>query len=381
MPDDAPSAQPPAQPPAIKSADDVAEAMARASQGQDQDQPQPPAEPFTRPPVEPTAPAEPAAAAESAVDSDATATPAEPAVDQPDPERRKLLEFVDQGWGHNFGQKYRDDAEFITGAVHADKLLGQRNEDAIYGRNVRQHEAEFREFLRQRQAPQQGPQHPPQPPGQVPPPQPQGPSWEQIKAWRNEVARDGENASPQAREGMEQFNQDALQTLHELRTQPGQFAVQYLAPHLAPGVAQVTQQTMGQVSANMEETNKVQGFVREHKDWLYQNGQVGPPESLTPDGKWVTDYALALERQGYPGSVALDYAHKTLFQYRVQQQQQNQPVKPKPVKPAAQHQPAVAAPTGGDPEEQYKQDLKRFGAQEGGLADHLAKLAAAGQLQ
>lgn len=381
MPDDAPSTQPPA----VKSADEVADAMARASQGQDQ--PQPPAEPPTEPPAEPTAPVEPAASAEPAVDSDATATPAEPASDQPDPEQpdaeqRKLLEFVDQGWGSNFSQKYKDDAEFISGAVHADKLLGQRNEDAIYGRNVRQHEAQFREFLRQSQTAQQ----PPQAAGQVPPPQPQpqGPSWEQIKAWRNEVARDGENASPQAREGMEQFNNDALQTLHELRMQPGQFAMQHLAPHLAPQVAQVTRQTMGQVDSANAEVNQVQAFMREHKDWLYHNGQMGPPENrnYTPDGQWVTDYAIDLEKQGRVfGALALDHARKTLYEYRVQQQQQHQGIKPKPVKPAAQHQPAVAAPTGGDPEEEYNQDLKRFGAREGGLADHLAKLAAAGQLQ
>ena len=381
MPEDAPSAQPPA----IKSADDVAEAMARASQ--DPDQPQPPAEPPAESPAEPPAPVEAAAAAGPAADSDTTATPAEPVSDDAAAEHRRLVKFISEAYSYDFGGKYQDDDAHIRGTINADKLLGQRNEDAIYGRNVRQHEVEFREFLRQRQqAAQQAPQQPPQAPGQVPPPQAAqspGPSREQLKAWRKELAREGENASPEAREGVEQFYEEAFDTLHELRTQPAQFAIQHLAPHLDPRVAQVTQQTMGRVSANQEETNKIHGFLHEHKDWLYQNGQIGPSENpnYTPDGQWLTDYALALERQGYPGSVALDYAHKTLFQYRVQQQQQSQAANPKPVKAAAQHQPAVAAPTGGDQEEAYQQDLKQFAAREGGLADHLIKMMTAGQLK
>ena len=372
MPDD-----PSTQPPAIKSADDVADAMARASQ--DQDQPQPPAEPTAQPPAEPTTPAEPAATGEPAVDSDAAATPVEPASDQPDAERRKLLEFVDQGWGHNFGQKYKDDAEFITGAVHADKLLGQRNEDAIYGRNVRQHEAEFREFLRQRQAAQQAPQ----PPGQVPPPQIQFPEYEQIEAWENEVARDGDNASPEARRGLEQAKRQMQRAAYEFGAHRNR-VTQQMAQEMAPQFTQVAQQTAAQTAAANAQVNEVRTFMHEHKDWLYHNGQMGPPENrnYTSDGQWVTDYAIALEKQGQVfGALALDHARKTLYEYRMQQQQQNQSAKPRPVKPAAQHQPAVAAPTGGDPEEEYKQDLKRFGAREGGLAEHLAKLAAAGQLQ
>ncbi len=364
--------------PSIKSADEVADAMARASQ------PQPPAEQPVEPPaaVEPAIePVEPAVPPEPAAD----ATPAEPASEQADAEPRKLMEFADQTLGSSFGQKFKTDMDFLVGMDHLTKRIAQRDEDAVYGRNVRQHEADFREFLHQRQSGQQPAQQPPKVPGQVPPPQSAGPSREQIKAWRKELAREGENASPEAREGVEHFYEEAFDTLHQLRSQPGQFAMEHLAPHLAPGTAQVTRETMEQQSANVEEGNRIRGFLQKHKDWLYQNGQAGPPESpnYTPDGQWTTDYALALERQGYPGSVALDYAHKTLFQYRVQeqQQQQNQSAKPKPVKAAAQHQPAVAAPTGGDPEEEYRQDLKRFAAQEGGLAEHLAKLAAAGQLQ
>lgn len=319
-------------------------------------QPTPTPEPAPQPSPEPAAPTPPAAP---------EPTPASP---EPTTDDLQLTKFIDQGWGTNLAGKYQDDNAAITGLVHAAQLASRRDTDAEYGRAVREHEPAFRQFLSQQG--QQGQ------PAQAPPVTEQPPSWEQIQAWRAEVARSGENVSPEASRGLQQAQLAMERAAYQLAYQPEKI----IAPVVDPRVTQQTNERIDQRLSDVGEQQWVQQFEAQHKDWIYRGGQ-SSPENLTQDGQRLLQYAKFEQQRGRTPADALRYAYLSLHAERTQQaQQQQQPVPTQPVTPAAQHQPAVAAPPGGDPEEEYQQYLKK-----GDLEATLAQLArhqdaAAGQM-
>lgn len=86
-----------------------------------------------------------------------------------------------EDYGLDFTQKYKTDVDLLNGLAHAAKLVGVRDADAEYGRQMRQHEAQFRDFLMRQAAEGQQLQQ-----QQAPPPE-KDPIWDAPQwnpAWR-----------------------------------------------------------------------------------------------------------------------------------------------------------------------------------------------------
>jgi len=337
-------------------------------------------------PTEPAAPSvEPLPSEPDAAEPDVPAA-AEPNVG--DDEATKLTRFIDDGLGSKFKDKYENDAATITGLVEASRAIGRRDADAEYGRAVRQHETAFQQFLQQQGQQQQGQGQPQQP--QQQPIQPPSLSLEErqreIRQWQEIVAREGDNAPADVRRNLSQATDKIQGAAIEMAFHRDKIVAEAAeaARQAATEVAtQTTQQITQQQQATSQEQQQLSGFDQTHQGWMYQDvARPHTQDNLTADGQMLVQTAGALRAQaqqaGRPiaDSQALEWARLMLVDQRVKQQQaqqaQVQPVQP--VKPAAQRQPAVAAPAGGNPEEEYRQDMANIGTDKAmGLGELLTK--------
>jgi hypothetical protein len=330
----------------------------------------PPETPPAAPPVEPAAPpAEPQPVQPTAAgptDGEPTAT---------DDEALKLTRFIDEGWGEKLGEKYTGDNATITGLVEAYRLVGRRDADAEYGRSVRGHEPAFREFMQQRQQVQQ-----PQPTAQ------QSPEWDDIRRWQDIVAREGENAPPDVKRSLEDATQKIQRAAYDFAYHRNEALAEPVQQLSAPVVQQINQQQ----TAQQQEAAAIGQIVEANASWAFRNPQANrqDPNNVTPDGaEWMeiagqimqaeAAQQQAMGMQAAPNRVnAFSHARLILMERRIQQQQAQPAQSTQAVKPAAVHQPAVAAPVAGDPEAEYRADLEKWGGTPGGMGEHLAKLAA-----
>ena len=374
MPDDLTtnSTEPDQSEPDLVAALQAAEAPASEPDG-------PPVEPLQSPPVE--APAEPPPPEPPAGEPTATAPdPAEPGAG--DDEATKLTRFIDDGWGTKLKDKYENDAATITGLVELTRAMGRRDADAEYGRAVRQHEGAFQQFLQQQQGqgqPQQ--QQPQQQP--VQPQQPAAPEWEQVRHWQDIVAREGESAPADVRRNLEQVQQRIQRGAFEWAYNRDKLIADAVKQPATEVATQASQQVTQQQQAAQQEQQQLATFNQTNQSWMYRDvNQPHDQNNLTDEGRLLLQTAGAVQHQakqtGRPvaSSQALEWARLMLVDQQVKQQQQQQAqVQPvQPVKPAAQHQPAVAAPAGGNPEEEYRQDIANIGTDKSiGLGGLLAK--------
>jgi len=353
--------------PTVRTADEVAAAMLAASEQQET----PPSQ--ESPAETPPETTEPSAEETAAQPAESGQT--EPAAEGGEADVfNQALSNISQYAGSNWDKKYKSFDQWVMGMRNLERRIGERDADAEFGRQVRQYEREFQDFLQSRQAPQPARQGQPQPTSDLPP-------YEQFQQWVDEVEREGDQASPEARRQVARINRELVRRLYQQQQNP-QAMLEQLQGYIAPLVQQSTQQVAGDIRRNQSQQQMVDQFREQHKSWLFVGGQPGV-ENFTPDGYRLSQYGNELMAQGIPIGNALQMAYDRLYRERSEQQRQQEAaaIKPKPVKPAAQHQPAVAAPAGGDPEETYREDLRKFANQPDGLAQHLMKLSAAGQLR
>lgn len=77
----------------------------------------------------------------------------------------EISRWIDATHKTNFAEKYKSDQEAMAAIANLSRTIGQRDADAEYGRQVRQHEAAFREYLAAQQQPQKtAPADPDEPP-------------------------------------------------------------------------------------------------------------------------------------------------------------------------------------------------------------------------
>ena len=289
-------------------------------------------------PLEPTEPAEPVKATEPAEGSKPTdsavvqdGTPAK-AVEEPSAPSTKIMEYLDS-IGGTFGPKYASDAEAMTGVVNMQRLIGQRDEDAQYGRQVRSYEKEFQEFLNAKQPP----------PGQQPPPQQPQPleyTYEQVQAWRQEIelARAGGN-EPHP-ETMRQY-QAAVEatnrrTFELANSQQPQVTREQIQQQVQQGVQEQFTAARGQEELARQHAAYATTFERDNAHWIYTDGD--PSKTRTPQGQRFFAAAEYYAKQGAPPAVAIKEAWAQIGGEFTRQQ----PQATLSVSPQATRQPEIA---------------------------------------
>lgn len=105
-----------------------------------------------------TPPAEEAATDEGSTDGEKPETTETPETAEATDEDKDFLEYVRSEFGEDLSGKYRDSSEAVKGLVEAYRAVGRRDDDASYGRALRQmlagREESLAEFLRGEQRPE-----------------------------------------------------------------------------------------------------------------------------------------------------------------------------------------------------------------------------------
>ena len=290
-------------------------------------------------PATPTTPAEPVKATEPAEGSKPTdsavvqdGTPAK-AVEEPSAPSTKIMEYLDS-IGGTFAAKYASDAEALTGVVNMQRLIGQRDEDAQYGRQVRSYEKEFHEFLKAYKQ---------QPPGQQPPPQQPQPleyTYEQVQAWRQEIelARAGGNEPhPETMRHYQAAVEATNRRTFELaNSQQPQVTREQIQQQVQQGVQEQFTAARGQEELARQHMTYANTFERDNAHWIYTDGD--PSKTRTPQGQRFFAAAEYYAKQGAPPAVAIKEAWAQIGGEFTRQQ----PQATLSVSPQATRQPEVA---------------------------------------
>lgn len=296
--------------------------------------------------------------------------PAGSAADQLSP--RALLEAWDAMQGTQFGQKYRSDAEFMQGMSHLSRRIGERDLDAEVGREFRQYQDDFRQYLA---AKQQGGSPPAaQAAAQAEPP----PTPEQVQLWAAEIARDGENADPGTRRKYAEAQRRMQDALLKIAYQPEAILkpwVDQAAQVAAQQAAQAAQMGAGQQIAQQQEQLAVQNWAEKNKEWLFHGGD--PNQGFTPQAVKFCEYfdqATADSQGQMPVPKRFEYATRALWADHARAQQQQQ--KAAPPAPRAQRKPSVAQSPKNP--ESYEERLEKYDLFQHLMAEYNDQLAAGG---
>ena len=245
----------------------------------------------------------------------------------------RIATFYAENFNPNATGKFKDDWEFLRSHREMETMLGQRNEDAALGKQLRGHEQEFQQYLTSRS--QQQPVAPSQPE--------QVPNFEAFRLLQQQVVRDpdtgrpvpAEGAPPDAVQRLERALEAQQRTIHDLTYNPQKV----LAP-LFQAQSQILQQQAAAVVEQQTRAAQDRGYVQQYEqansNWLYRDGQ-NPASGITPQGQRFQDYCGQAAQAGVStmGGV-LNYATMAMRAEAV-----GQP-RTLPTKPAAQRKPDVA---------------------------------------
>ncbi|MBY0513841.1 MAG: hypothetical protein K2P78_08000 [Gemmataceae bacterium] len=289
-----------------------------------------------------------------------------------------LADIIAQEHGIDLRGKYKNDTELLKGMVNALRLVGSRDADAEYGRQMRRYDVQFREFLASRQ---QGA------PGQAVPQQQQpagDPLWSNVKEWnpawgqflhevKDPVTGD---TSVQYRPGTPMEIQRQIEEYkawrHTFDTQWQSNPRKMLEGLVGELFEGRFQERFQQVIGQEKEQATAQAIFQQNAQWIYELDQMGRPRSdpftgepmLTPRGKayvenlrvfgeLTPDPALAdrLAQQMANGQLAIDI----ITRWQAQQQQLAQPNPMAPALPApGQQTPATVGIPAPPPGSRYR---------------------------
>jgi len=265
-----------------------------------------------------------------------------------------LARYADAMLGSSYSSKYKNDQEAILGWHNAVQRLSQRDEDAAYGRQLKEYESEFRSFLESRQRPAQAP-----PAEQLQ--QTNLPTIRDYERWKNEIAQKGEQASPETIRRFTEANEKIQEAMLNLAFRPHEV----LKPVVKPEVEQLAQQAQQytQQLAQQQQQMAWQNWIGENRSWIFEGGEYGKP--LTPYAQRFMGHLQNAAQRQMPIDAGFQYAHAMAGMEQLQQQQQaQQAVAPKVEAPKkhATRQPAIAAPANAEPSYQDlvdKMDLEQ----------------------
>jgi len=303
-------------------------------------QAQPPAEPAQ--PAQPAAPTAPASAAQ----------------------QDEFLELIRAEYGVDLSNKYRDGREALRGLLSGYERLAQRDEDAVYGRQVRQAQA-----AGMYQANWQQPLGP-APAADQPPAKPKREIPEYNPAWESQITRDEKGqlvaapgAEPDVVQKLAKYHNWARTEATKMLHQPEE----YFGDLIEQRAQQVIEQRLGDFAYQQDmqrSAQEAQTWMQRNMDWLCEHDPVtgqlvldhGGHPVATPTGRVFAQHALNIA-QSFPGAtneqvVALaaqltrGAIHEQHYQAALRQAQQ--PAQPAPNQPAAQPaaQSPVAQPNG-----------------------------------
>ena len=313
---------------------------------------------------------EPVATETPATETPATETPTEPAaVETTEGEPaagepaagekppRGMIEALDE-LGGSFGAKYADDAAAAQGIIENQKLLGRRDEDALYGKSLKPYHTELQEWWaargQQQQAPQQVQPQVPQPEAVKPPA-----TLEQMQLWEQEIrlARGaGTEPNPESERLLKEASADMQRRLYEnaYPSQPPQPAVtedrqREIAREELAGYNQQQQQFS-------QESAAVKSVINQNAPWMFVDGDEA--KGYTTAGKMCGEAAIAY-RQGGAGMLASLNASLAAMPAEIAKQAAAAP-RTLPIPPGAMHQPQVATAAATQQTEQEKYDAAGF---------------------
>ena len=218
------------------------------------------------------------------------ATPAEPPADPSDDDEASdsdIRTWIKENLDCDVSQ-YNTDEDAIKGLVEARRTLSRRDEDAEYGRQVRDllkgREQEVIDMLRG-----EGNKKPPEPDkkGELP-------TWEELQLLSVRAA--DENAPPALREKYSQLQADVARKMFSLARDPESF----LAPILEKVVRDVearAQQAAASVVGQSEQAASMRSWESQNKQLIYANGQ-DASGGLSPIGQEVVKVDALLAEDG-----------------------------------------------------------------------------------
>jgi len=274
-------------------------------------------------------------------------TPAEP--DEPNEGASgpdSFLDFVRERYGADLASKYPDDLTAVEGLVNAHRKLSERDEDAAYGREMRQYEQDFQQYLAWRQQQQAQAQPPSQPGTQEKP--------EFDPNWRYMVTRDEQGnlvpvpGAPADVVQKLQRAQEYIQTrIQDLIFNQEPVPPEHVIAQAQQAAQQVAMSTIQQQIAEQQAHSEMQQFATENREWLFVDGDPnkGPTAALRQlEGVWP-QFAPGIQNGQYTPRQAIELAMNVVRGM----QPAPQTVEPKP---QAKHKPGVAKPPAPGPDDE-----------------------------
>jgi hypothetical protein len=202
------------------------------------------------------------------------------------------VDVVHQMTGIDFRGKFANEAEYLKRSAHAMQLVGQRDMDAEYGRQFRQYEQQFREYLnggpaagamtsgQQAQPGQQAPAAPePRDVWQVPQ---YNPAWQQFiqtttDPTTGEVSTQIRPDTPHGiRQQIEDFRQSKLEFEHSWQSNPGQMVDQRFEKLFTDRMAQFEEKMAAEFTQRENHYQAAQ-IVQQNNAWMWEQGPDGQP--------------------------------------------------------------------------------------------------------
>jgi hypothetical protein len=241
--------------------------------------------------------------------------------EEPSGEASSIIEWIRDELGEDLSGQFNDDRKLLESLLNARKLVGQRDEDAAYGKQLRQalagKEAVLQEFLAGKQQPQETP----------PPVNEQPITYEQYQLLQAQIASG--KATPAAREKWERIQEEFGRKAFEMAFQnPVQAQLEQRI--------KVLESQLEQRLSQREMQDAVNSWEKQNASALFINGDQA--SGLTPLGAKADEIYRTKLAAMPPG---VERAQLALELAQASQPKPNPTRKP-PQK--AKHQPAIASP-------------------------------------
>jgi len=268
------------------------------------------------PETTPEPPAEPDVAPESPEVPEGDATETEPSGDAV-----SIIDWIRDELGEDLSGQFNDDRKLLESLLNARKLVGQRDEDAAYGKQLRQmlagREAALQEFL----AGKQKPQEPPSAASEQPL------TYEQYMDLQAEAAE--ANASPEVKTRLAKLQREFGRKVYEMAFHN---SVQAQLEERVKELESRLEQRLSQ----REVQDEIDSWDKQHAAVLYVNGNA--ENGFTPLGsRFESIYRTELADMPH-GAKRANLAMKLALA----EQPKPNPTRKPPQK--AKHQPAIATP-------------------------------------
>lgn len=310
---------------------ELADALREAAQQPEESEPTPDLAP--EPEAESPAP-EPEPTPEPVPEPADETPPEEPPEQTPEGDLFEAAEKMGLGWVR---EKYADEDALRHGMLHAMRKIGERDEDANYGRQFREHEAQFRQFLQAQTQPQ------------APEPEPSAPQPdfdERLLAWleRDEhgLLKPNEHSPPGFfNYEMLQRAEQHLQRVQQKRQSFESFDPEKLAEEAQKRAEEVVEQRL---RAQAEQDKAIRLIEqRASEPWFFARDASGrniiDPVSGNPvlsqqGHAYMQNAQIAYERYGISDPEGIDGYARAMAMQSPPNQQQPQPTHQEPARPA-----------------------------------------------